>query len=37
MYQECGFDYYMKKPIDVSELNEVMLKYLPKEMIKPID
>lgn len=37
MYAEVGFDYYLKKPIDVIELNEVVQKFIPKEMIHPID
>lgn len=28
MYEEVGFDYYMKKPIDVLELGEVIKKYV---------
>ena len=31
MYMECGFDQYLKKPIDVSVLNKVLLSYIPKE------
>lgn len=33
-YREAGFDYYMKKPLDIMELNDVLLKYLPKEKVK---
>lgn len=33
MYRECGFDYYLKKPIDVVELNEVLLKYILDDKI----
>ena len=37
MYLNVGFDYYLKKPVDINELNEVIQKYLPQEMIKPIE
>jgi len=36
MYREVGFDYYMKKPVDVSELNEVLLRFLPSNKIEPM-
>lgn len=33
LYKEVGFDYYLKKPIDVKELNEVVKSLLPGEKV----
>ena len=34
MYKEVGFDYYMKKPVDVNELNRVLMSFIPEELIE---
>lgn len=36
-YKGVGFDYYLKKPINVNELNEVVQKFIPQEMIRPLE
>jgi CheY-like chemotaxis protein len=33
MYIECGMDDYISKPIEIPELNRILLKWLPKEKI----
>ena len=35
MYLEKGFDDYLTKPIEIKALRECILKYVPKELIKP--
>ena len=37
LYKEVGFDYYLKKPIDVKELNEVVKNLLPEDKVIKID
>jgi len=36
MYRECGFDYYLKKPINVRELNDVLIEFVAEEKILPV-
>ncbi len=35
MYREHGFADYLSKPVDPISLEKILLKYLPKELIKP--
>lgn len=37
MYLEKGFNDYLSKPIDYKKLEELLIKYLPKELIKLVD
>ena len=32
-YKEAGFDDYLSKPIDIDELENIFLKYLPKDIL----
>ena len=34
MYLEKGFDDYLSKPIEIGKLEEILVRYLPKEMCK---
>lgn len=34
MYLECGFDDYFSKPIQADKLEELLMRYLPKELVR---
>jgi CheY-like chemotaxis protein len=34
MYMKVGFDDYLSKPIDPSVLEDLLIKYLPKDKVK---
>ena len=34
MYEEAGFEDYVKKPIQAKELEEKIIKFLPKKLVK---
>lgn len=37
MFETNGFDYYLKKPIDISELNEALQRYIPQEKMLTVE
>ena len=37
MYFEAGFDDYLSKPIDIPELELILKKYLPQDIVEEID
>ena len=37
MYLSKGFDNYLSKPVEVNDLEKMLLKYLPKEKLMPVE
>ncbi len=37
VYIEAGFDDYLTKPIDTDRLENMLLMYLPKDMVEPVE
>ena len=37
MYLSCGFDDYLSKPIEIKQLEQLLLKYLPPKKVSMID